>query len=217
MKFKYLLFDLDGTLTDPFEGITKCVQYALASCGVEECNLNNLKKFIGPPLVYGFMTFYGLSEDKANFALLKYRERFADVGWCENRIFDGIPELLCDLKDAGYKILLATSKPENFAKRIIEHFGIDKYIDIAVGATLDGIISEKYEVIAECFRRAGNDMTNDNSLMIGDRYHDVEGAAKNGIDCVGVLFGFGDREELLGAGARQVAATAYELEKILLK
>jgi len=216
MKFKYLLFDLDGTLTDPFEGITKCVQYALASCGVEECNLNNLKKFIGPPLVYGFMTFYGLSEDKANFALLKYRERFADVGWCENRIFDGIPELLCDLKDAGYKILLATSKPENFAKRIIEHFGIDKYIDIAVGATLDGIISEKYEVIAECFRRAGNDMTNDNSLMIGDRKHDILGAKEFNMKSLGVRFGYADEGELEAAGADYIADDITALRDFLL-
>lgn len=216
MEFKYLLFDLDGTLTDPFEGITKCVQYALSACGIDEPDRANLKRFIGPPLIYSFMTFYGLSEEQAEFAVIKYRERFSDVGWCENKIFDGIPELLFDLKNAGYKIFLATSKPENYARKIVEYFEIDKYFDVLTGATLDGSISEKHEVIAECFRCAAGDMTSDNSLMIGDRKHDISGAKKFDMKALGVRFGYAEAGELEAAGADFIVDDIKGLRDFLL-
>lgn len=216
MKFEYLLFDLDGTLTDPFEGITKCVKYALSACGIDEADRANLKRFIGPPLIYSFMTFYGLSEEKAAFAVSKYRERFSDVGWRENKIFDGIADMLSDLKSAGYKILLATSKPEHYAKKIIEYFEIDKYFNIVTGATLDGSINEKHEVIAECFRRAGEDMTSDNSLMIGDRKHDILGAKRFNMQSLGVRIGYAEAGELEAAGADYIVDDIKGLRDFLL-
>ncbi len=215
MRFKYILFDLDGTLTDPFLGITRCVQYALSSCGIDEPNLNKLKPFIGPPLVYGFMNFYGLSKEDAYFALEKYRERFSDVGWSENRLFDGVKELLSALKSKGYKLILCTSKPENFAIRIIKHFEIDKYFDIAVGATLDGTISEKHEVIAECIRRAA-DITADNAIMVGDRKHDILGAKEFGMKSIGVTFGYADDGELEAAGADYIVNSIDEIGKFFI-
>lgn len=216
MNFKYLLFDLDGTLTDPFEGITKCVQYALSSCGVEIEDLNELKAFIGPPLVPAFMEYYGFSKEKAEYALKKYRERFSDVGIFENKLFDGIPKLLSDLNNAGFKLCLATSKPEVYAVKILEHFDISKYFDFICGATLDESRSEKWEVIYEIIKQLKLENKKSEMLMIGDRKHDIIGAKKCGIKSLGIYTGYAEEGELEKAGADFICNYLDELRKFLL-
>ena len=150
---KYVLFDLDGTLTDPMVGITTCVQYALAAAGIEEPDLQKLTPFIGPPLKQSFMEFYGFPDEKAEQAVEKYRERFKDVGIFENEVYEGIPELLSSLKKEGMLLSVASSKPEVFVKRILTHFSIDSYFDAVVGSELDGRRTDKKEVVAEALKR----------------------------------------------------------------
>lgn len=212
--YKYLLFDLDGTLTNPYEGITRSFQYALNAYGIEE-EQSNLTFVIGPPLTDVFRDVYGFSEEKALEALSKYRERFNDVGWMENEILPGIPELLSKLKDSGKTLCLATSKPEVYALKIIEFFGIAKYFDVAVGAELDGSVCEKHQVISKVLSKLGNPPLQE-VLMIGDRKHDVIGAKQCGITSLGIKTGFAKENELENAGADYIADTVEDLEKILL-
>ena len=221
-----LLFDLDGTLTDPKEGITRCVQYALAHFGINVENLDELLCFIGPPLVESFKLFYGFNTDEAKQAVEKYRERFADIGIFENKVFDGIPELLKVCKQAGKTLCLATSKPEVFAVRILEKYDIAQYFDIVVGSTLDGSIDTKEEVILEVFRRIGktesdkkktyDNIKKENIIMIGDRKHDIIGAKKCGIESIGVRFGYAEAGELETAGADYIVSTVEELKKLCI-
>ncbi len=217
MKFRYLLFDLDGTLTDPFEGITRSVQYALSACGIEEPDLKKLTPFIGPPLIDAFMGFYGMTENEANFAIEKYRERFSEKGWLENKIFDGIEELLHDLHNAGYILSLSTSKPEVFAYKIIDRFNIKKYFHTAVGATLDKTRNNKSAVIKETLKQLNvSPRELDSVIMIGDRMHDIEGAKANGIKSLGVEFGYAAPNELQKAGADFIVNTIEELRRFFL-
>lgn len=219
----YLLFDLDGTLTDPKEGITACVQYALASFGIEEPDLNNLTPFIGPPLKESFMEFYGFDEEKAEAAVAKYRERFQDTGIFENRIYDGIPEMIRKLKGNHKKLAVASSKPTVFVERILEHFEIRKYFDVVVGSELDGTRTDKAEVIEEVLRRlygedAGDlDQKKRNTVMIGDRKYDVAGAKAQGVESVAVAYGYGRMDELKIAKPDYIVRSVEELEKLLLR
>lgn len=210
--FDLILFDLDGTLTDPKEGITKCVQYALSACGVEEDDLERLTAFIGPPLVDGFMDFYGFGREKALFAVEKYRERFRDVGIFENRMFDGVPEMLKSLKASGKKIALATSKPRVFAERILAYYEIAGFFDIVVGAELDGRLNEKEAVIREVLCQCPAAKS---PVMVGDRRYDVAGAHICGVPCVGVRFGYAKPDELENAGADWIVADMAELSAFL--
>lgn len=212
--FDLILFDLDGTLTDPKEGITKSVQYALSACGVEENDLEQLTVFIGPPLVDGFMDFYGFAREKALFAVEKYRERFRDVGIFENRMFSGVAQMLKTLKDAGKKIALATSKPRVFAQRILEHYGIADYFDVVVGAELDGRLNEKDAVIREVLCRCPDAKS---PVMVGDRSYDVAGAHICGVPCVGVRFGYAKPDELEHAGADWIVEDMAELSAFLMQ
>ena len=212
---KYILFDLDGTLTNPFEGITKSVQYALASFGIEE-KQENLKKFIGPPLKYAFMEYYNFSEDKAVEAVKKYRERFSVKGLYENDLYDGIPKLLGRLKENGKTIILATSKPIEFAEKIIEHFNLTQYFDFLTGSTLKGERDTKGEVIEYALSQMKiTDLSQ--AVMIGDREHDIIGAKENGIESIGILYGFGDREEFETAGADYICETVEDIGKLLIE
>ena len=215
MNFKYLLFDLDGTLTEPFEGITKSVSYALASCGIEENDLENLKKFIGPPLVDAFMEYYGFDETKAKYALEKYRERFSRVGWMENKVYPGIPELLSDLKNDGRILVIATSKPEFFTQNIINHFDLTKYFDSVVGATMDEKRNTKAEIIKEIFDRFKLYGKENEVIMIGDRKHDIFGAKAFNIKSAGVRWGYADDGELEAAGADYIFNNIDELRNFL--
>ena len=212
---KILLIDLDGTLTDPKEGITKCVQYALKHFGIES-ETEELMCFIGPPLVDSFKEFYKMSEDDALVAVEKYRERFRDIGIFENGVYVGISHMLSKCKDMGYIIGLATSKPEEFAIRILEKYELAKYFDEITGSTMDGSRNNKTDVIREAFARMNITECNiDEVLMIGDREHDIIGAKNCGIESVGVNFGYASDGELQAAGADYIVDSVKELEDLL--
>ena len=216
--YQYLLFDLDGTLTNPKEGITKCVQYALRDQGIEEPDLDKLEPFIGPPLLDSFQEFYGFTSEQAKRALKKYRERFQDIGIFENQVFEGIPDMLSALQSQGRKLAVASSKPEEFVLRKLEKFKLRQYFCEVVGATMDERRTAKADVIQEAFRRLG--ITEDKKaqvLMVGDRKHDVEGAKACGIDCLGVYVGFAVQGELEQAGAAYIAHTVEEMGEFLKK
>lgn len=215
MNYKYILFDLDGTLTDPKLGITKSVAYALKSYGIQVDDLDSLLKFIGPPLQESFVKYYGFSEEQGAEAVEKYREYFKPYGIYENKVYDGVENMLAELVKCGKKVILATSKPTVFAKMILEHFHLDKYFTCAVGSELDGFRVKKGEVITEALRQAG---VTDKSLavMIGDREHDILGAKENGIDSIGVLYGYGDRAEHEAAGAGMIVESVEELLQYLI-
>ena len=210
--YETILFDLDGTLTDPALGITNSVMYALAKWGIEVSDRSTLYKFIGPPLLDAFSEHYGFSSEDSKKTLGYYREYFSTKGIYENSIYEGIPCLLEELKKRGKRIVLATSKPEQFAKLILSHFGIDKYFDFVAGASMDESISKKADVIAHALKNIGAPDTS-TLLMVGDREHDVIGASKFGIKTIGVLYGYGSRDELTSAGAAYIAESVEDILK----
>ena len=208
--YNYVLFDLDGTLTDPGEGITNSVAYALDKFGISVEDKRELYCFIGPPLVDSFMKYYGFTNEDALLAVDYYREYFGEKGIFENRVYNGIPELLGHIKKSGCKIALATSKPEKFAKQIVEHFGLTEYFDFTGGATMDSSRSKKADVIDYVIKSLDiKDLSA--AVMVGDRHHDIEGAVQNDIDSIGVLFGYGDRAELEAAGATYIAEKVKDI------
>lgn len=200
MKYEYSLFDLDGTLTDPAIGITNSVMYALRKFDIEVKDRSELYPFIGPPLDYSFMTFFGFTKEQADLAIKYYRENFSSTGLFENEVYDGVPEMLSELKNRGVKIALATSKPYEFSIKILKHFDLYQYFDFFGAATMDGKISKKEDVIANLLKEMDAEDKSE-LLMIGDRYHDIEGAKANGLDSAGVLWGYGSEDELRKAGA----------------
>ena len=209
-----VLFDLDGTLTDSGHGITNSVSYALKKFGVENPEPAILYKFVGPPLVQSFQRYYGFSEEKARLAVAYYREYYTDKGIYENEVYEGVEELLIKIQASGRKLVLATAKPEKFAKIVLEHFDLAKYFDLIAGASMDEIRSQKSEVIAYALEKFGIQESSQ-VVMVGDREDDVKGAKQNGIDCIGVLYGYGDKEELSGAGADYLAETPGDVLKFL--
>ncbi len=216
--YQILLFDLDGTLTNPKEGITKSAQYALDYYGIHVEDLDKLTCFIGPPLQESFQEFYGFSKEKAWEATLKFRERYGTVGLWENEIFPGMAGMLKRLKEAGKRLAVATSKPEPLAEKILDKFQILEYFEVVSGGELEGGRITKSEVIAEALRRLGRKPEDCRDiLMVGDRKHDVEGAAVFGMDCLGVSFGFAEEGELEAAGAIDTADTVEELTEKLLR
>lgn len=216
---KYLLFDLDGTLTDPKIGITTCVQYALHSFGIEEPDLDKLEPFIGPPLRDSFMEFYGFTAKQAEEAVAKYRERFQDTGLFENEVYTGIPKMLRELQAKGYFLAVASSKPQVYVERILEHFDLKKYFVVVVGSELDGRRETKDQVVQETLRQLFGESPVDPAqvYMIGDRKFDVEGARALGVESVGVTYGYGSKEELKEAKADYIVQSVDELEKFLLR
>lgn len=215
-KYQYILFDLDGTLTEPKEGITKCVQYALKAFGIEENDLDKLVPFIGPPLTDSFQKFYGMTEKEAAHAVEVYRERFGTVGLFENAVIDGIPELLDILRTEGKVLAVATSKPEPYARRILEKFHLAEKFDCIVGGSMDESRCAKADVIGEVKRRLSLGGKEEHMLMVGDRLHDIEGAKKQNIDSVGVYFGYAQEKELENAGADYIVNTVDELRDLLI-
>lgn len=213
--YEYILFDLDGTLTDPKEGITKSVAYALESFGIHVEDLDSLCKFIGPPLKESFMVYYGLDDAQGDQAVEKYRERFAVTGLFENKVYPGIREMLELLKEQGKTLLVATSKPSIYARQILGHFDLMKYFTFLSGSELDGTRVDKAEVITYALQENKiQDLSK--VIMIGDREHDIIGANKNGIDSIGVLYGYGCREEFEKNHASYVVKQVEELKEILL-
>jgi phosphoglycolate phosphatase len=209
-----VLFDLDGTLTDPEEGITRSAAYALEHFGIHVEDPHTLTPFIGPPLKDSFMQFYGFSDADALRAVELYRERFSVTGIFENRPYDGVGELLSSLAREGLTLAVASSKPEVFVKRIMEHFGLSAPFAAVCGSELDGRRVKKAEVIAYALETLGLSPS-PAVVMVGDRSHDVAGAKANGLRCVGALFGFGGREELEAAGADYLAESVEDLGRVL--
>lgn len=214
---KYIFFDLDGTLTDPKEGITKSIKYALDFFGYEVKSLDELIPFIGPPLEKSFQEYYGMDVDKSWDAVKKMRERFSTVGLFENRIYDGVLDMLSKLKDNGKILALATSKPEEYAVRIVERYGILPYLTITTGSDFEGLRTAKAAVILETLKRLNlTEEDKDSIIMVGDRLHDIEGAHQCGIKAVGCYFGYAKANELEEAGADYIVHSMEELEKLLL-
>ena len=176
MKYRALLFDLDGTLTDSGEGITKSVQYALEKLGKPEPDLQKLRIFVGPPLMEQFMSYASLTEEEGRQAVAYYRERYTPVGLYENKVYDGVPEMLRELKDRGYLLAVASSKPTVFVRKVLEHFDLLSCFDVVIGSEMDGRRTEKVEVIEAALEELGMQDRRDEVMMIGDRLHDVEGA-----------------------------------------
>ena len=213
---KAILFDLDGTLIDSSEGITKSTQYALAHYGIIENDLSKFYKFIGPPLVASFKKYYDFTEEQAVEAVVVYRERYNKIGLFECRLYPGVRECIETLKKKGYLIGRASSKPEVSCRRILEHFGILELFDDVVGATFDGRIDTKEEVLNEVLRRWSN-VPKEEMCLIGDTMFDVEGANKVGVRSVAVTFGFGDVEQMIKAGAVAVCEEMSSLPEIIEK
>lgn len=214
-RFSYILFDLDGTLSDPKEGITKSFQYALEYFGIKVENLDELEPVIGPPLKASFMNFYGLTEEEAVVAIAKYRERFGKIGLYENEIYPGIKELLKELAEQGYQMAIASSKPTEYVEQICEYFQIKDYFHHIIGSFMDGRRVEKEEVVEEAIAQFGN-ISKDEIIMVGDRKFDVIGAHESGLKAIGVTYGYGGREELTEAGADVLVDNVEELKRLLL-
>ena len=205
-----VFFDLDGTLTDPGEGITNAVSHALRAFGIQVADRRTLYPFIGPPLLDSFQRYYGFTLEQARQGVRLYREYYADRGLFENAVYPGIPEALDALRSAGLKLVMATGKPETFALRIAEKFGIADRFDCIAGASLDETRIRKADVLRYAMARSG--VTDPaEGLMVGDREHDVFGAQECGMACMGVLYGYGSREELAAAGAAYLAETVADL------
>lgn len=212
--YSVVLFDLDGTITDPGVGITNSVAYALEKFNIKVKDRTELYQFIGPPLQESFAEYYHFGQEECDRAVSYYREYFKDRGIYENEMYDGMRELLEELHDAGRKVILATSKPEQFAVKILKYFQIDQYFDYIAGATMDSSRSRKADVIAYALQQNGiGNLTS--AVMIGDREHDILGAREVGMDSIGVLYGYGSREELREAGATHIAETVDEIRKWL--
>ena len=211
-----VLFDLDGTLTDSGLGITKAVQYALGQMGYEVPERESLVTFIGPPLHSSFRKHYGMDEATSVEAVRQFRVYYNEMGGIlENEVYDGVRELLAGLKAAGKRLYIATSKPDAAAKRVMHHFGLDEFVPDIVGGTDDPDRNTKGKVIAYVLREFGVDPAT--AIMVGDREHDIHGAAENGIPAIGVTWGYGDREELEGAGAAVTFDTPCEVLEFILR
>lgn len=216
--YKFALFDLDGTLTDSREGICKSVQNAFVKLGRPAPSLKELECFIGPPLKTSFREFYGIVGEEADRAVAFYRERYSVVGKYENMPYEGIADLLKTLRNAGYILSVASSKPEVYVEDILKHFELYDYFHYVVGSDMEGKRGEKEDVIEEAFRRMGLDEKSrkEQAIMIGDRHFDINGAKHFGIDSVGVTYGFAKENELTEAGATYVVDTVAELQELLL-
>jgi phosphoglycolate phosphatase len=213
-KYDTVLFDLDGTLTDSAPGITKSVQYALQKMGLEVPDYTRLTGFVGPPLAEGFRDYCGFSDEECAQAVAHFRVRFTAVGIFENAPYDGVENMLKTLTENGLRLMLATSKPEIFARQILERFSLSGYFEKIAGATLDGTRVEKADVIEHLLEGCETDRSR--AVMVGDRRFDADGAAACGLSCIGVLYGYGVREEFLGSNVTALAQDVGELTALLL-
>lgn len=215
MEKQYILFDLDGTLTDSAEGITKSAQYALNAMGIPVEDPQELSFFVGPPLRDTFRDYYQMTEEEIDEAVRLFRVYFRPKGIFENQVYDGIPQLLEHLTEAGKILMVATSKPTDFAETVLEHFHLDQYFDFVAGATMEEGRTKKADVIAYLLEECQLVDTSE-LIMVGDRAQDVIGAREMGIPTIGVLYGYGSRKELKDAGADYIVKSIEELEEVLL-
>ena len=217
VKRDYILFDLDGTLTDPALGITNSVMYALRKLGAPVEERSFYHRFIGPPLLDSFQEFCGMPPARAAFAVEQYRKRFSTVGLLENAVYDGIPELLEKLREHGYVLAVATSKPEVYTLRILEHFDLFKYFTAVAGCDIHRAGETKADMIRLALRRLGlPEQEPPQTVMIGDRKHDILGAQECRVPCIGVRYGYAEAGELEQYGADWVTDSVETLGKLLL-
>lgn len=209
--YRAIFFDLDGTLTESGEGITKSVQYALEKLGKPEEDLDKLRVFIGPPLMEQFMKYADVDETEARRAVEYYRERYAVKGIFENRPYDGVENLLRELKGRGYILAVASSKPEYYVTKILDYFNLSSYFEVVVGSEMNGARTSKTEVIEEALKRLNMSDRRKEVLMVGDKEHDVLGARAAGLACVAVGYGYGTKEELTAAQPLKIVASIEEL------
>ncbi len=214
--FEFILFDLDGTLTDSGPGILNCLEYALEDQRIPIPERDQMRTYLGPPLVDTFRDVFGMNNQQIAQAIDKYRERYHDIGLFENSVYEGVPELLAELQAAGIRMATATSKPEYSATRILQHFELDQYFEFIGAAALDGTRDSKSLVIKHTLDNTNTSPTSHNMIMIGDRRHDVHGAREHGIDTIGVLWGYGDAIELEDAGVTDLATNTENLKNLLL-
>ncbi len=214
-EYKLILFDLDGTLTDPKPGITRAVRYALAQYDISVADLDSLTPFIGPPLHHSFARYYGFDAEQAREAVTFYREYFAETGLYENAVYPGIPDLLDRLQTSGRRLIVATSKPTVYAQRIVEHFQLATYFTQVVGSDLDLTRTDKAQIIAGILS-AYPDVAREAVVMVGDREHDMIGARANHLEAIGVTYGYGSLDELRAAGATAIAGSVVELADLLI-
>ena len=215
MNYKTAIFDLDGTITDSGPGIMNAIRYAVKKRGLPDVPEEVLRSFIGPPLKEQFRSVFGLSDEEGTIMVATYREYYGEKGIFENRVYDGVPEVFQKLQEAGVRILMATSKPEKYAKQIAEHFGFAKYFDFIGGACMDGRRTDKHDVIEYVIDSCK--VCRENTVMIGDRRHDMIGASKAGIRSIGALYGYGSRDELEKVGADMIAVTPDDISKLILQ
>ncbi|MCP1123588.1 HAD family hydrolase [Bacillus sp. 3103sda1] len=206
------LFDLDGTLTDPKEGIVNSVTYALRKMGIDEQDDKKLLSFIGPPIQHSFASIYRMNEKQVAEAVTYYREYFQDKGMFENHVYEHIPSVLKDLKNARKRLFVATSKPTIFAKQILEHFQLAHYFEEIVGSNLDGTRIAKTDIIQHILHTY-HDLKKEHVVMVGDREHDIIGAQQAGIDSIGVMYGYGSKEELVAAGATHIIEDVEHIKR----
>jgi len=213
-NYDLVLFDLDGTLTDSQEGIINSIQFALRHFGIKVSSPEELNRFLGPPLWNSFREFCGFDDSQVDEAVRVYREYYNEKGIFENKLYDGIAEVLKQLTTSGVKVAVATSKPAKYAKIILDHFGVSHYFSMIAGSEMDGTRSDKAEVIAYALNNldAGRKMK---TIMIGDRKHDVIGARKHNLDCIGVLWGYGGRAELEATGTAHIIESTNEILNII--
>lgn len=217
MKYKTAIFDLDGTITDSGPGIMNSIRYALKKWGLPELPEEELRRFIGPPLKERFQAVFGLTEEESVQMTEDYREYYSEKGIFENSVYDGVPEMLDRLRASGVRILMATAKPEYYARIIADHFDFAKYFEFIGGSCMDGRRTDKHEVIEYVLETCSVSHENrESAVMIGDRSNDMIGAEKSGIHSLGVLYGYGSWEELEGAGAQALAETPGKSADLIL-
>ena len=209
--YKAILFDLDGTLTESGEGITKSVQYALDKMRYPEMDLEKLRVFVGPPLLEQVRKYTGMSEEEARQAVVYYRERYSVTGIFENRVYDGVQNMLEELRRKGYLLAVSSSKPEHFVTKVLDHFGLTGYFDEIVGSEMNGKRTGKADVIEETLRRLQLSDHREQVIMVGDKEHDVFGARTCGLECIAVSYGYGTMEELAQADPLRIAASPEEV------
>lgn len=215
LTYQNILFDLDGTLTDPFEGLANSVQYSLKKMGLQEPDRTSIRRFIGPPLIHSYMEFYGLSRTDAERAVAYYREFYTVKGLYQNRVYPGMESLLSALKQADARLFVATSKPQGFAEEVLRHFGLTPYFEHIEGVAIDNCEVEKAVLMQALLQKFLLDKKE--TAMVGDRKYDIQSANKVGICSIGILHGYGSRAEFEACGAKVIVKDSYALKDYLWK
>ena len=213
MRYTHLFFDLDGTLTQSEFGIIKAASYALSKFGIEETDRSKLLRFIGPPLYYSFDKYYGIPQAKLDEAVEYFRDKYDNEGYKDAPVFDGMMQVLADLKKAGADLTIVTSKPEYMADKVVKHSGLDEHFSRIVGPGMEMMNPDKADLIRRAIQVTGADPSK--VLMVGDRHYDIDGAVTAEVDSIGVLYGYGSEDELRKAGATYLAATVQDIYRIV--